>query len=91
MSHDPSEIILICWFGAQETFIIIINYNGSWTFLRDQKNHASTDAFSDFNILFLPHKRQDSQRHKHQKDTVKKLKINTITVKIVMVCEFSMT
>jgi len=21
--HDPSEIILVCWFGAQETFIII--------------------------------------------------------------------
>jgi len=21
-SHDPSEIILICWFGAQETFLI---------------------------------------------------------------------
>ncbi len=52
---------------------------------------TSTDAFSDFNILFLPRKRQDSQRHKHQKDTVKKLKINKITVKIVMVCEFSMT
>ncbi len=25
VSHDPSEIILICWFGAQETFTIIIN------------------------------------------------------------------
>ncbi len=24
MSHDPSEIILICWFAARETFIIII-------------------------------------------------------------------
>ncbi len=24
VSHDPSEIILICWFAAQETFIIII-------------------------------------------------------------------
>ncbi len=23
--HDPSEIILICWFDAQETFLIIIN------------------------------------------------------------------
>ncbi len=23
MSHDPSEIILICWFAAHETFIII--------------------------------------------------------------------
>ncbi len=26
VSHDPSEIILICWFGAKETFIIIIFY-----------------------------------------------------------------
>ncbi len=23
VSHDPSEIILICWFAAQETFLII--------------------------------------------------------------------
>ncbi len=25
MSHDPSEIIIICWSAARETFIIIIN------------------------------------------------------------------
>ncbi len=25
VSHDSSEIILICWFAAQETFRIIIN------------------------------------------------------------------
>ncbi len=25
MVHDPSEIILICWIDAQETFLIIIN------------------------------------------------------------------
>ncbi len=25
MSHDPSEIILICWYGEQETFIFINN------------------------------------------------------------------
>ncbi len=24
VSHGPSEIISICWFGAQETIIIII-------------------------------------------------------------------
>ncbi len=24
VSHDPSEIILICWFGAQETLPVII-------------------------------------------------------------------
>ncbi len=28
-SHDPSEIILICWFAAQETFLIIINVENS--------------------------------------------------------------
>ncbi len=26
VSHDPSEIILICWFGAQDTFIVNIIY-----------------------------------------------------------------
>ncbi len=25
VSHDPSEIILICWLAAQETFLIIIS------------------------------------------------------------------
>ncbi len=25
VSHDPSEIIIICWFAAQETFLIIMN------------------------------------------------------------------
>ncbi len=25
VSHGPSEIILICWFGVQETLLIIIN------------------------------------------------------------------
>ncbi len=25
VSHDPSEITVICWFAAQETFLIIIN------------------------------------------------------------------
>ncbi len=24
VSRDPSEMILICWFGAQQTFIVII-------------------------------------------------------------------
>ncbi len=27
--HDLSEIILICWFAAQETFLIIINSRAS--------------------------------------------------------------
>ncbi len=29
VSHDPSEIILICWFNAQETFII--NVENDWS------------------------------------------------------------
>jgi len=29
VSHDFSEIILICWFGAQETFLNIINVENS--------------------------------------------------------------
>ncbi len=29
VSHDPSEIILIYWFAAQETFLIIINLEKS--------------------------------------------------------------
>jgi len=28
-SYDPSEIILICWFATQETFLIIINVKNS--------------------------------------------------------------
>ncbi len=31
VSHNPSEIILICWFAAQETFIITINFENSST------------------------------------------------------------
>ncbi len=29
LSHDPSEIILICWFAAKETFIISSNIENS--------------------------------------------------------------
>ncbi len=29
VSHDPSEIILMCWFAAQDTFLIIMNV-GNW-------------------------------------------------------------
>ncbi len=29
VSHDSSEIIIICWFAAQETFLIIINVENS--------------------------------------------------------------
>ncbi len=30
MSHDHSEIILTCWFAAQEAFLIIINVENSY-------------------------------------------------------------
>ncbi len=29
MSHDPSDVLLLRWFGAQETFIITINVENS--------------------------------------------------------------
>ncbi len=29
VSHDPSEIILICWFDAQERVLIFINVEKS--------------------------------------------------------------
>ncbi len=29
VSHDPSGIILICWFGDKKAFIIIINAENS--------------------------------------------------------------
>ncbi len=29
VSHDPSEIILICWFAAQYTFLVIIDVENS--------------------------------------------------------------
>jgi len=29
VSHDRSEIILICWFAAQDTFLLIINVENS--------------------------------------------------------------
>ncbi len=30
--HDASEIIIICWSAAQETFLIIINVENHFTF-----------------------------------------------------------
>ncbi len=35
VSHDPSEIILICWFAAQETFLIISWFLENVIFLQD--------------------------------------------------------
>ncbi len=29
VSHDPSDMILICWFAAQEIFLLIINFGNS--------------------------------------------------------------
>ncbi len=30
VSHDHSKIILICWFAAQETLLLIINIENSF-------------------------------------------------------------
>ncbi len=42
VSHGPSEIILISWFVAQETFNLIINV----------KNICATDSFCENNDTF---------------------------------------
>jgi len=43
VSHDPSEIILIYRFGAQETFLIIINVENSCFFWK--LKHLFQDSF----------------------------------------------
>ncbi len=41
-THDPSEIIIIWWFAAQETFLIIINVEISYIFIFDDRRERST-------------------------------------------------
>ncbi len=41
-THDPSEIIIIWWFAAQETFLIIINVEISYVFIFDDRRERST-------------------------------------------------
>ncbi len=47
VSHDPSEIILIYWFGAQETCIIIIIINAEQLCSFVNRNN-DTYFFKDF-------------------------------------------
>ncbi len=44
VSHDPSEIILICWFAAQETFINVENSLAASYFV---------DNMMIFSLIFL--------------------------------------
>jgi len=43
VSHDPSEIIVICWFAAQDTFMIIFivenRYPASYFMFHAAKMH----------------------------------------------------
>ncbi len=50
MSRDPSEIILICWFAAHETFIIITNVENSW---KNSKEHAKEQYFVTVQMSLL--------------------------------------
>ncbi len=43
MSHDAPETIVICWFGAQETYIIIIIIN--------VENHCSAKYICENNVF----------------------------------------
>jgi len=52
-SHDPSEIFLICWFAAHETFLIIINVENS--FAASYFVIETGTCFSRiFNAFFIP-------------------------------------
>ncbi len=46
VSHDSLEIILICWFAAQETFLIIINAENSCVASRGRPVVDFTDTDS---------------------------------------------
>jgi len=45
VSHDPSEITLIWWFDAQETFLIINVENSCVQFLPPQKKVQKNSIF----------------------------------------------
>ncbi len=45
VSHDPSEIIIICSFAAQESFLIIINVENSCDAEYVCGNHDSLEIF----------------------------------------------
>ncbi len=56
VSHDSSEIILICWFAAQETIIITINIEYSCAgYIFDETNKFSQDIVMNrkFKRIFM--------------------------------------
>ncbi len=74
VSHDPSEIILICWFSAQETFIIIINI----------ENLVLLNIFAETMIFF----RILSKEHNLLKKKNEKNNIYTGTYIYICVCVY---
>ncbi len=50
MSHDPSEIILICWVAAQETFLIIINAENSLLRLYKPSDMLFSGVFAKWEV-----------------------------------------
>ncbi len=50
-SRDPSDIILICWFAAQETFLIMINVKKNYV-LSEQK-HTYDEHDNDTRSKFI--------------------------------------
>ncbi len=54
VSRDPSEIILICWFGAQETCCIFISVKNSWSIQLSNWNHIffffSSGIFEEYKV-----------------------------------------
>ncbi len=50
VSDDPSEIILICWFAAQVTFIIIENSCAAQYILVKTMIHFFPDSMMNWNF-----------------------------------------
>ncbi len=50
VSHDPSEIILICWFAAQEIFITIINVENSYLIFCGNHNLGFSGFLHEYKV-----------------------------------------
>jgi len=70
LSHDPSETILICWFAAQETFLII-SFQNSSTYSYFYGYH---DAF-----IFFDEQRAKKKQHLFERELFRSI-ANIFTV-----------
>ncbi len=53
VSHDSTEIILICWFRAEETFLLIINVEKTYVLLNISLMSRKFQKNSIINVFFV--------------------------------------